>query len=207
MRARCRPRGALPSPCADTPVRGCPLACLPWPPSVCSPPRRSPGVARPGGRGRRHRLAAPINSAGSPAAAEVERRADTAAAGVYADTRAGMLSPAVEGHRERIYVPNSRQAEGHLAGRIAVDLLQEFVQHRYRRSRDRNEPVSRTRKVTRTTSPSKTSPHRQVHRSWAAVEVEYVRGHDSRVQRHGPLHRSCRPSLRVRQWMHDAHDP
>ena len=44
---------------------------------------------------------------GGPTAAKVERRADTAPAGIYAHTGAGMLSPAVEGHRERIYVPNS----------------------------------------------------------------------------------------------------
>ena len=44
---------------------------------------------------------------GGSVAAKGERRTDTAAPGVYAHTRAGMLSAAVQGHRERIYVPNS----------------------------------------------------------------------------------------------------
>lgn len=42
-----------------------------------------------------------------PGAGKGEPRADITASGVYAHTRAGMLSEAVEGHRERIYVPNS----------------------------------------------------------------------------------------------------
>ncbi|MDQ3092993.1 MAG: hypothetical protein M3R46_15320 [Actinomycetota bacterium] len=64
-----------------------------------------------GGGDAEERTGAPAGTSdqrpGDPTAAKVTRRADTAPAGIYAHTGAGMLSPAVEGHRERIYVPNS----------------------------------------------------------------------------------------------------